>query len=112
MNTILNLAIKFSGLGLAWDKIDGYKSKIGAGGLMLAGGGMMLAAAAQVISSYVACVDHACQLALIRGLAVSDPGKLALEGFVTFKGGLLGLGIAHKMEKAADAAAPTDPEAK
>lgn len=112
MNTIINLVVRFSGLGLAWDKIDGHKSQIGGAGLMLAGGGMMLTAAAQVLSAYVACLDHSCQVALLQHMAGSDSAKLALEGFVTFKAGLLGLGIAHKIEKAAGAAALTEPEVK
>jgi hypothetical protein len=103
MNTIINLAIRLSGLGYAWDKIDGYKSKVGAAGLMLAGGGMMLGSAAQVLSAYVACIDHTCQIALFRGLTSSDSSKLLLEGFITFKAGLMGLGLAHKLEKAVPA---------
>lgn len=104
MNVLINLALKFSGLGLVWNKIDGYKSKIGGGGLMLAGTGMMLGAAAQVVAAYVGCADHACQIALFQGISTSDSAKLLFEGYLVFKAGLLGLGLAHKLEKAQAAA--------
>ena len=103
MNTLINLALKFSGIAAVWDKVDGYKSKIGAAGLMLAGAALMLNGASQEITAYLACSDHMCQIALIKSIMSSEPMKLMLEGFITFKGGLLGLGLAHKMEKAADA---------
>lgn len=108
MNTLLNLVLRFSGLNALWDKADGHKSKIGGAGLMCAGAGIMLTAVAQIISAYVACADHSCQIALFKSLSSSDHVKLLMEGLITFKGGLLGLGLAHKLEKAAEASAPAE----
>ena len=104
---LIALILRFSGANALWDKVDGYKSKIGAGGLMLAGAGLMLAGAAQVLAAYVGCIDHACQISLFQSLMSSESMKLMLEGLVVFKGGLLGLGLAHKAEKAA----PSEPAA-
>lgn len=108
MDTIIAFAVKWSGLGALWDKIDGFKTKIAAGGLMLAGAGLMLTGVSLVIAALVACADHACQVGLIRGLSSSDNVAMVLKGFIVFKGGLLGLGIGHKIEKAADAAPAVD----
>lgn len=111
MNWIISLIVKFSGLGKLWDMVDGYKTKIGTGGLMLAGVGMMFAGAAQVVAEYAACGDHACQVALFKGIAHSDGAKLLLQGFLAFKGGLSMLGVGHKLDKATAApdAAPAQP---
>lgn len=106
MNAIIELIVKFSGLGALWDKVDGYKTNIGAAGLMVGGIGMMCAGAAAIIAAFVGCIDHACQIELVRGLSHNDNVALALKGFLAFKGGLMGLGIGHKLEKAAEAAAP------
>lgn len=101
MSTLINLLLKLSGLTRMWDAVDGYKTKLGAGGLMLAGLGMMLTAMAGIVATYVACPDHTCQLDLLKQVTGSANGKLLIEGFIVFKSGLMGLGIAHKVEKAA-----------
>lgn len=56
MNWIINMAVKFSGLGWLWEKIDGYKTYIGAAGKMLSGLGMMFGAAAAEADAFVANV--------------------------------------------------------
>ena len=103
MNTLIALALKITGLGALWNKLNGYKTKLGAVGLMLAGLGMVLTGVSLFIATLVACPDQACQVGLFRGITDSEGVALALKGAVVFKGGLLGLGLGHKLEKAAPA---------
>lgn len=108
MNMVISLILRFSGINALWDKVDGHKSKIGAAGVMLSGIGLMAMGGSEVVASYTACIDHACQVDLFRNIATHPGGTHALEGFLLFKGALLGLGIWHKLDKAEKAAAPSD----
>lgn len=56
MNSLISMAVKFSGFGWVWDKIDGYKTYIQAAAEMLTGiSGMALSAAAES-TNFVASV--------------------------------------------------------
>ena len=100
-NTMIAFIIKFTGLEKLWLAIDGYKTNVGAAGLMLGGAAIMLSGVAAIISAYVGCADHAAQVEFFRTVMHSDNAALVLKGYLAFKGGLMGLGIGHKLEKAA-----------
>jgi len=94
MNKLIAFVIKISGFGWIWDKLSGYKTKIGAISLILSG----LAELTQKISTLT---DFASVLVFVKGLPL-DAGWLALLA------GIAALGIGHKLEKAA----ATDPAPK
>ena len=91
MNTLINLAAKWSGLGWVWEKTDGYKSKIAGTAAVLTGLGGVLMQVVPILSAH----DFAALLNFAKGLP-SDPSWAMLIG------GLATFGIAHKVEKAAD----------
>lgn len=100
MNALLNLAVKLSGLGWVWKKIDGSKTRIGAAGLMLGGAGIALGGLAGLIAQAIACGDAACAINIAKDISNNPSAALVLQGFLTFKAGLLGIGLGHKFEKA------------
>jgi hypothetical protein len=102
MNSIIAFALKVSGFQWVWDKINGYKTKIAATGLMLSGASMMLAGASSILMTLYACGNMACVIELIRSFATNPSAKTLMEGFVVFNTGLGGLGIGHKLTKMAD----------
>lgn len=103
MNQIIAFMLQFSGVKKLWDVLNGYKTKLGATGLMLAGGSVMLAGLSGILQSLSACNDLACGIGFARSLGSSEDAATFLKGLITFKAGLMGLGIGHKLEKAADA---------
>lgn len=94
MNTIINLALKFSGLSWIWEKVDGYKTK----GAAIVGILTGLLGVIQELAPAISAHDAGAVFAVLRALP-HDPSWLTLVG------GFLGLGIGHKLEKAADAPA-------
>lgn len=88
---LINLVAKLAGAGKALDFLDGKKSYIGAGGLILAGAGMVLVDLVPVL----AAKDTASLLAFLTGLAGHPGVSKVLEGV-----GLLGL--RHAVAKAAE----------
>ena len=106
MNKIIALAIKFSGFGWVWEKVNGLKTKIAAISLMLSGIGVMLAGIEALLNAWTACVDMACIIGLLRGISANPHIVTVSTGFVTFSAGLGMLGIGHKMDKAAIAIIP------
>ena len=93
MKWLLNVAMKFSGLGWVWGKIDGSKTYIAAGLAITTGLAGVLAQLQPVLAGH----DAAALLAFLKGLP-NDPAWLMLVG------GFGALGIGHKLTKAAEAA--------
>ena len=100
MNSIIAFALKFSGFSWVWDKIDGWKTKIAAIGLMLSGASMMLAGASSIVMTLYACGQMSCVIELIRSIASNPNAKTVLDGFLAFNAGLGGFGLRHAIEKA------------
>jgi len=110
MNTLIALAVRLSGAGWVWGKVDGYKTKIAAIGLMLSGAALMLAGASEILSALAACKDLACGIGLFRGLADNPHAATCLKGFLAFQGGLGALGLGHKLDKTTTQDAPGAPQ--
>lgn len=101
MNKIIAFAVKFSGFGWIWEKINGMKTKIAAVSLMLSGAGVMIAGITELLNAWTACPDMSCIIGLLRGISTNPHIVTVSTGFVTFSAGLGMLGIGHKMDKAA-----------
>lgn len=95
-STVVNLIAKWTGLGWVWDKIDGHKTKIGSVAAILSGAGGVLAQLVPLIAAQ----DFGAVLAWAQGLPADPAWQLLVGGFI-------GLGIGHKIDKAA--ASPTEP---
>lgn len=91
MNKIIAFALRITGFGWIAEKVDGYKTRIGAVSLMLSG----LAELTQKITSLT---DLASIVAFAKALPLS-PGWVALSA------GIAAWGLARKAEKAAEDAA-------
>ncbi len=91
MNTLINLAVKFTGLGWVWDKTDGAKTYIAATVGILTG----LAGLISELAAPVAAHNAGAIFAVLRALP-HDPSWLALVA------ALGTLGIGHKLEKQND----------
>ena len=100
MQTLINLAVKFSGMGWIWEKTDGIKTYIAAAAAILTGLGGVL----QALSPLLAAHDAGALFAFVKSLPHDQSWLLVVSGL-----GLLGVG--HGIKKAADAAAPTAPDA-
>ncbi len=109
MNQLIALGIKLSGAGWVWDKIDGYKTKIAAAGLMLGGGGALLIGLGSLVAELVKCADLSCAIALGRNIKADPNWPNLVSGFQTFMGGLATLGIGHKLEKSSAVPAQAQP---
>jgi len=95
MQTIINLAVKFSGLGWIWDRVDGYKTKISAAISILSG----LAGVLEHLSPALAAHNAGQVFAVLKAMP-SDPAWIMLVG------GLGLLGIGHKIDKANEPEVP------
>lgn len=102
MNSLIAFALKFSSVGKLWEKLDGYKTKVGAIGLMVAGAGVMLGGLAGMIQELVRCADLNCAVGLVRGIAADDNAATLLKGYITLKAGLMGFGLRHAIEKSSN----------
>lgn len=94
MKKIINLVGKWTGANAIWEKVDGYKTKIGALALMLS-------AAADLLTRLAALPDFAALLKFAKALP-ADQSWLALVA------GIAALGLGHKMEKSAGAEIKTE----
>ena len=89
---LMNFAAKWFGVNKVIDAIDGKKSYLGGGGLVLVGAGMILLDAVPVVAS-----KNATQIVMfVSGLAVHPGTHKVLEGLAV-------LGLRHAVAKAADA---------
>ena len=109
MNKLIALALRLSGAGFAWEKLNGYKTKIAGIGLMCSGGAMMLSGLAVLAHGVSACPGLDCVVGIVRGLGASPDAKVIGEGFLIFQGGLAAIGVGHKLDKAASAPVPPSP---
>lgn len=100
MNAIINFV---SGriLSPVWDFLDGKKTAIASGASILSGAAGLAAELIPLLQSH----NTAGLLDLLKHLP-SDPSYLLVVG------GLGALGLGHKIDKAADAAAPAAPPAQ
>lgn len=89
MNAIINMAVKFSGMGWVWDKMDGYKTYGAAAVSILTG----LLGLLQEFGPVLASHNAGAAFHLLQGMPKDQSWQMVMAGV-----GLLGLG--HKMEKA------------
>lgn len=97
MGTLINLFVRFSGLGKLWGWTDGKKTYISAAIAILSG----LAGLLGNLLPLVAAHNAAGILAFVKTLP-SDQAWLMLVG------GLASLGIGHKLDKAASEPSTTN----
>lgn len=88
MNKIINLFVRFSGLGKLWSWTDGKKTYLSASIAILSGLAGVLGDLAPLIANHDA--------AAIIGLLKSLPSN---QAWLMLVGGLASLGIGHKIEK-------------
>lgn len=88
MKWLINLFGKLAGAGKLLDKLNGVKSYIGGGALMLSG-------AAQVLEGLAKVNDLATLLGWIKHLPAD-------QGVMAFAAGLAAVGLRHSVAKAAD----------
>lgn len=89
---IMNLLMKFSGLGWVWDKVDGYKTFLSAAVSILAGLSGLASEAVPLLLAH----NSSGILDMLKSLP-KDPAFLVLMV------GLHALGIGHKLLKAQNA---------
>lgn len=92
MNTLINLVLKFSGLGKLWDVLDGYKTYLSAAIAILTG----LLGVLQELAPLLSAHDASGLLTLAKGLPHDQSWMILVAGLGT-------LGIGHKLSKAASA---------
>lgn len=92
MQKLINLAVRLSGAGWVWNKLDGYKT-YGAGALSILVG---LAGVGQELSPILAGHDAGALWAFLK-LLPKD------QAFLMLMLGLKAIGIGHKLDKAAEA---------
>lgn len=109
LNKIIAIAVKISGGGWVWEKVNGYKTKLAGIGLMLSGAGMMLGGAASIVSAAAECEAMSCMIGIARGISENPHALLIGKGFLIFQGGLATLGVGHKIEKGQVPAPKQDP---
>lgn len=85
---IINLAVKFSGLGWLWDVLDGYKTYLAAGISILTG----LAGVLSELQPFLASHNASALLDFLKHLPQDN-------AWIMFVSGLGVLGIGHKIEK-------------
>ncbi len=105
VQTLVNLAVKFSGLGWLWAKLDGLKTYVAAAMVFLPGLAAGITAAVGILgelSPMLAAHNAGAVYAWAQHLA-TDPNWVALKAaWLTMGGGLAILGLGHKLEKAVD----------
>lgn len=87
-------------LRAAWETFRDNAAKIGAAGLVLIGLGVMLAAAGGLLSDLAACASASCVTGLLAQIRANPHTGDLLRGLVTFKAGLIALGLDHKISAA------------
>lgn len=97
MQTMINLAVKFSGLGWVWDKVDGYKTK----GSAVIGILTALLGLSNELAPLLAHHDAGGLFNLLKHLPTDKAWLTLLASVGT-------LGIGHKLEKAAATDATPD----
>jgi hypothetical protein len=101
IKTLVNLAVRFSGLGKIWNALDGYKTYAGGAGQMLAGGAAILMGASQWLDKVAAAESLGAIVDMAKN-AQGDPATLVLlGGLATFSSGLAKIGQRHATEKSA-----------
>ena len=85
MNKIINLVAKWTGANAVWERVNGYKTKIGALALMLS-------AAADLLTRLAAIPDFAALLKFAKALPAD-------QSWIALLAGIAALGLGHKMEK-------------
>lgn len=97
---LIALALKFTGAGWIWEKINGMKTKLGIAIAILGGGALMLSGATNVLTEFHACEAMACVVGIARGLG-DNPNWLTMMNAAKDLGLALGIGgVAHKIVKA------------
>ena len=101
MGFLINFMAKLGGVSKLWGFLDGYKTKVAGVGAMLAG----LAGLTAQIVVLIESKDASAVFAFAKGLPTD-------QSLMMFLGGLGALGLGHKAEKAAEAAAPAPEQPK
>lgn len=100
INKVIALAIKFSGLGWVWDKLNGLKTKLGVGITVLSGAALVLSGAANLLTEVQACEAMSCVVGIIRIIGENSDFEVMLDGFKSIGMALAIGGAAHKIMKA------------
>ena len=88
MQTLINMAVKFSGLGWIWAKTDGWKAYIAAAIAILTGLSGVLQEAAPLIAAH----DAGGLWARVKALSTHESWRILVDGL-----GILGIG--HGVKK-------------
>ena len=100
MNNLIALAVKLSGFGWVWQKIDGYKTILGVAGQALIPLANALLSLASLLNGFAHVDSLSAALTWAQHLK-ADPSFTSLtSNWQTFSQALIGLGIAHKVDKA------------
>jgi len=85
MKTLINIAVKFSGLSWVVEKVNGYKTYLGGSALILIG-------VAQILQQVMVCKTPADYFALIQTIT-SNPA------YAEIAAGIAAMGIKHSQAK-------------
>ena len=100
MNTMINLAVRFSGLGWVWEKTDGAKTYIAAGIAILTGLSGVLSEVLPPLGAH----DAGALLSVLKHLPQDSSWMMLVGGLGT-------LGLGHKASKMAQDEVPVAPPA-
>lgn len=105
----MNWLMNFTSIGKAWDDVTANAAEIGAAGLLLVGLGVMLSAAGALLGDVAHCPAISCAAALVENFKNNPHVGDFVRGLVTFKAGLMGLGLGRKLDAAAAASSSAAP---
>ena len=101
MKTIINLAVKWLGLGKLWGALDGKKAYLGGAAGILGGAAEALRGLSCLLQKVVALASPADALELLKSLP-NDPCSVSISGGIAAVGlGLAAVGLRHSDEKLA-----------
>lgn len=103
MNMLINLGVKFSGLGWVWEKADGYKTKAAAVMGLIDGIAHLLLALCgflNMLSPALTAHNAGALVAIARHLGTDPNWQALLSAWRSCYAGLGVLGIGHKIDKA------------
>lgn len=99
-NKLIELVLKFSGLGKVLEKVNGYKTYLGGLVSMLSGAGMVLTNAACIVNKALETQGLGDLLDLAKSIPDDPCGKAVLVGCGLVGIGLGQIGQRHATEKA------------
>lgn len=113
MNKVIDLVVRFSGLGKLLEKVNGGKAYLGGAGLIISGAATALSGLAGIIGALVPLANASDYLSFAKGLPQNSSAGLLVAGLGMISKGLADIGNRHavaKLEAKIDApAAPAAP---